>query len=198
VERLFIDWLIRYGAPILFVAQVFGIFGLPIPDELLLTMAGALVAKGLLQPSSTIAAAVAGCLTGITMSYVVGRSVGIMVLRATFARHLDQLERAQSLFRRFGGWLLTFGYFVPGVRHVTAIAAGAGCLSYPSFARYAYPGGVVWCAVFLSLGYYTGDRWPSVARSAKSHLALASAVVIVAAAAYAVVHIALHRSQHRA
>jgi membrane protein DedA with SNARE-associated domain len=197
MERLFIDWLVRYGAPILFVAQVFGIFGLPIPDELLLTMAGALVARGVLDAPSTVTAAVAGCLTGITMSYAVGRVVGITVLRATFERHLDQLERAQALFRRFGGWLLAFGYFVPGVRHVTAIAAGSGILSYPAFARFAYPGGVLWCAVFLALGYYGGDRWPVVARSAKSHLALAGAVAISMIAAYAIVTLR-RRSQRRA
>jgi membrane protein DedA with SNARE-associated domain len=198
VERQFTEWLVRYGAPMLFVAQVFGIFGVPIPDELLLTMAGAFVAKGLLNGSSTITAAVAGCLVGITMSYLLGRVVGIAMLRAAFARHLDQLERSQALFRRFGGWLLAFGYFVPGVRHVTAIAAGSGCLSFPAFARYAYPGGVLWCAVFLGLGYYAGDRWHAVAATARSHVALAGGALLGAVAAYAVVYIVHHRSDRHA
>jgi len=195
MERQLTVWLVRYGAPMLFAAQVLGIFGLPIPDELLLTMAGAMVAKGLLDGSATVIAAVSGCLTGITLSYLVGRVVGIKLLRATFERHLAHLERAQAMFRRFGGWLLVFGYFVPGVRHVTAIAAGSGCLSYPAFARYAYPGGFLWCAVFLAFGYYSGDRWPAVARSARSHLAIVAGVLACVAVAYAVVRIALHRSQ---
>jgi membrane protein DedA with SNARE-associated domain len=72
VDREFVAWLVRYGAPLLFFAQVFGIFGLPIPDELLLTIAGGLVASGRLGLSSTVAAAVGGCLTGITLSYAVG------------------------------------------------------------------------------------------------------------------------------
>jgi membrane protein DedA with SNARE-associated domain len=192
----FSRWLVQYGAPILFGAQVFGIFGLPIPDELLLTMAGAFVANGVLRGPSTIAAAVGGCLVGITLSYLLGRVVGIKMLRATFAHHIAQLERAQALFRRFGGWLLAFGYFVPGVRHVTAIAAGSGCLNYATFARYAYPGGALWCAVFLGLGYASGDRWESVARTAKSHLAIAGGVVACAAVAYAIVHVTIRRSEH--
>jgi membrane protein DedA with SNARE-associated domain len=195
VEHQFTEWLVRYGPPMLFVAQMFGIFGLPLPDELLMTMAGAFIAKGVLDGPSTITAAVAGCLTGITMSYALGRIVGITVLRRVFARHLEQLESAQAMFRRFGGWLLTFGFFVPGVRHVTAIAAGSGSLKYPSFARYAYPGGIVWCAVFLSLGYYAGDRWQIVARNARSHLALGAGVLACAAAAYAIVHIRLQHSR---
>jgi membrane protein DedA with SNARE-associated domain len=198
VERQFTAWLVGYGAPMLFVAQVFGIFGLPIPDELLLTMAGAFVAKGMLNGPSTVTAAVAGCLTGITMSYLLGRLAGVTMLRAAFARHLDQLERAQAMFRRFGGWLLAFGYFVPGVRHVTAIAAGSGCLSFPAFARYAYPGGTVWCAVFLGLGYYASDRWRDVVGSARSHVALASGVLLCAVAAYAIVYIVHHRSEGHA
>jgi membrane protein DedA with SNARE-associated domain len=187
VERQLAAWLVRYGAPILFAAQVFGIFGLPIPDELLLTLAGALVARGILHAPSTVAAALAGCLAGITLSYTIGRGVGIKVLHAMLARHLEYLERGQALFRRFGGWLLAFGYFVPGVRHVTAIAAGSGCMNYPDFAKYAYPGGALWCAVFLSLGYYGGERWESIARAAKSHLAVAAAVLACSAGAVAAV-----------
>src|SRR3954471_5547220 len=101
MEREFTTWLVRYGAPMLFVAQVFGIFGLPIPDELLLTLAGALIARGVLNGSSTVTAAIAGCLSGITLSYLVGRVVGTAVLNRVFARHLAHLERAQAMFRRF-------------------------------------------------------------------------------------------------
>jgi membrane protein DedA with SNARE-associated domain len=193
VDRELVAWLVRFGAPLLFFAQVFGIFGLPIPDELLLTVAGALVASGRLSLSSTIAAAVSGCLTGITVSYAVGRWVGLPVLRARFRRHHDAIERAQNWFQRFGGWLLTFGYFIPGVRHVTAIAAGSGCLTYRTFVAFAYPGGVLWCAVFLGLGYIAGDRWPEVAHAARTHLARAALIAAGAVAAYAAVRVASER-----
>jgi membrane protein DedA with SNARE-associated domain len=193
VERDLIGWLVRFGAPLLFAAQVLGIFGLPIPDELLLTVAGALIASGRLDPSSTVAAAVAGCLTGITLSYALGRWVGLPVLRARFARHQEAIERAQQWFRRFGGWLLTFGYFVPGVRHVTAIAAGSGCLNYRRFAAFAYPGGVLWCAVFLGLGFFAGDRWPEVARAARSNLSRVALVAVAALAMFAIVRFAAER-----
>ena len=43
MDRHVLDLLLRYGAPLLFVAQMLGIFGLPVPDELLLTIAGVLV-----------------------------------------------------------------------------------------------------------------------------------------------------------
>ena len=188
-----VGWLVRFGAPLLFFAQVFGIFGVPIPDELLLTAAGALIAGGRLNAASTVVAAISGCLTGITLSYAVGRWVGLPVLQARMKGHHDTIERAQSWFRRFGGWLLTFGYFIPGVRHVTAIAAGSGCLNYRTFVAYAYPGGVIWCAVFLGFGYVAGDRWAEVAAAGRAHIVRITVVAACAIAVYAVLRAAARR-----
>jgi membrane protein DedA with SNARE-associated domain len=196
VERHLIFWIAQYGPPVLFFAQVLGIVGLPIPDELLLTVAGALVRKGVLNRESTISAAIAGCLTGITLSYAIGRAVGYTVLRAT-GPHRRQFERGQDWFRRFGVWPLTFGYFIPGVRHVTAIAAGSGGLGYWTFASYAYPGGVLWCGVFLAIGYYAGDRWREVAQTTRSHLSIAACVVICAVIAFALVRVWAERGRVR-
>jgi membrane protein DedA with SNARE-associated domain len=193
VNREIVGWLVRFGAPSLFFAQVFGIIGLPIPDELLLTVAGALVASGRLTAASTVVAATAGCLTGITLSYALGRWVGLPVLHARFKSHQDTIARAQNLFSRFGGWLLMFGYFIPGVRHVTAIAAGSGCLNYRRFVAYAYPGGVLWCAVFLGLGYFAGDRWPEVAETARGHITQFAIAAVCLAVVFAALRVAAQR-----
>ncbi len=177
MERIVLEWLVRYGPPTLFFAQVFGLFGLPIPDELLLTLAGALIRKGQLNGTATVCAAVAGALTGITISYGLGRTVGVTVLRQRLHLNEVAIGRAVRWFRRFGVWLLAFGYFVPGVRHVTAILAGSAPLEYPLFARYAYAGGLLWCSVFLGLGYSFGDNWRSVAPYARAHLPIVGIVV---------------------
>jgi membrane protein DedA with SNARE-associated domain len=197
MERDLIDWLVRYGAPLLFFAQVLGIVGVPIPDELLLTVAGALVAKGLMSGPWTLVAAIAGCLAGITVSYAIGRTIGITILRRRFERHGPVIDRAQAWFRRFGGWLLTFGYFIPGVRHVTAISAGSGCLDYREFAAYAYPGGALWCLVFLSLGYFAGDRSRELLDAARSHSALAAILAVSGVTLYALVRFGTERTGSR-
>src|SRR5262249_38031555 len=130
---------------------------------------------------------------GITVSYGVGRWVGLPVLQQRFRSHHEAIERAQEWFRRFGGWLLTFGYFIPGVRHVTAIAAGSGSLGYHQFAAYAYPGGALWCSVFLGVGYFAGDRWPEVAQAVRTHAMRLALVALAAIAVYAVVRIVADR-----
>jgi membrane protein DedA with SNARE-associated domain len=135
----------------------------------------------------TAFAALAGCLTGITVSYLLGRLIGITLLRRWFLRHEWAVERAHRWLHRFGGWLLAFGYFIPGVRHLTAITAGSGGLEYRTFAAWAYPGGAFWCTVFLSLGYWAGDRWREVAEVAHDHAAIAAIVVALAVTIYIVI-----------
>jgi membrane protein DedA with SNARE-associated domain len=193
MERELVTLLIRYGPPILFLAQVFGIFGLPIPDELLLTIAGALVAKRVLDGAPIVVAAIGGCLAGVTLSYLVGRFLGHALLGPAAGRHRRAIERARHWFARFGNWLLAFGYFIPGVRHVTAIMAGSSSLEYGTFAKYAYPGGVLWCGVFLGLGYYAGDRWPEVAHTARSRFTVGALLLVCVAGLSAIARLAAER-----
>ncbi len=186
MERHFLDWLVRYGPPVLFFAQLFGIFGLPIPDELLLTTAGVLVREGQLDGTPTIIAAITGCMLGITISYVLGRTVGLATLHSVVHVHLETLQKTQLWFKRFGRWLLAFGYFVPGVRHVTALAAGSAPLEYRTFAAYAYPGAIVWSSTFVALGYFAGNRWQAVLMALRAHLAGVALAGAVAATVYVI------------
>src|SRR3954470_12265157 len=159
MEQHLFDLLIRYGAWVLFVAQALGIVGLPIPAELLLTLAGGLVRRGDLRGPATLAAAIAGGIAGTTLSYTLGRFGGRVL------HHLPAingtLERTHSWFNRFGKWLLAFGCFVPGVRHATALAAGAAAIDVRTFCAYAYPGVAVWSTTFVAIGYYAsaGREW---------------------------------------
>lgn len=178
MERHLFELLHRDGAWVLFAAQALGIVGLPIPDELLLTLAGGLVRRGDLGGPATLAAAIAGSITGTTLSYMLGR-LGGRVLHHLTAINGGALERAKSWFNRFGKWLLTFGCFVPGVRHVTALAAGSAALDFRTFCAYAYPGVAVWSATFVAIGYYAGAgrEWEHAALLLRAHLVLVTLVL---------------------
>ena len=188
MERHLFDLLTRDGAWVLFVAQALGIVGLPIPDELLLTLAGGLVRRGDLRGPATLAAAIAGSLVGTTLSYTLGR-LGGRALHHLTAINGGTLERAQSWFDRFGKWLLAFGCFVPGVRHVTALAAGSAALDFRTFCAYAYPGVAVWSTTFVAIGYYAGAgrEWEHAALLLRAHLVLVAVVLGALAVAYMIV-----------
>jgi membrane protein DedA with SNARE-associated domain len=182
VEQRLLGWISHYGLQAIFGLQVLGIVGLPVPDELMLTIAGTLVRAGKLPAVGTLAAAMGGAMTGITVSYLAGRYIGLAALRKVVHIPDEPLRRAEHWFHRAGGWLLTFGYFIPGVRHVTAIAAGSSGLGFGTFAAFAYPGAIIWSSFFVTTGYVLGDRWRSAFHAIVGNVRLA---VVVAAAAYA-------------
>jgi membrane protein DedA with SNARE-associated domain len=155
-------WIDLYGYAVLFFGLVFGIVGLPIPDESMLALFGYLVSTGRFHFLPTYSIASLGSLSGITLSYWIGRSGGYRLIHRYGPRlHLtpDRLERVHGWFDRIGKWTLTVGYFIPGVRHVTALIAGASELRYPVFAAFAYTGGLIWSLTFITIGYSLGEGW---------------------------------------
>lgn len=155
-------WIDLYGYAALFFGLVCGIVGLPIPDESLLTLFGYLVSTGRFHFALTYLVASAGSLTGITLSYWIGRAGGYRLIHRYGPRFRLTDERVQKVngwFKQIGKWTLMIGYFIPGVRHFTALVAGASKLQYPVFAVFAYAGGLVWSLTFLTLGYYLGETW---------------------------------------
>jgi membrane protein DedA with SNARE-associated domain len=42
---------------------------------------------------------------------------------------------------------------------VIAIVAGSSGLEYRTFALFAYTGAFFWTAIFITAGYYLGERW---------------------------------------
>ena len=159
MEQHLFDLLARDGGWVLFAALVFGILGLPIPDDLLLTFAGGFVRRGDLGGPATFAAAIGGSLIGVTFSYTLGRFGG-RVLRRLPAINSDTLDRVNAWFRKWGKWMLVFGCFVPGVRHLTPLAAGSAGLRFRTFCAYAYPGAALWSTTLVAIGYYAGATHP--------------------------------------
>ena len=158
----FIRLIASYGDPAIFFLLAIGIVGLPVPDETLLTLTGYLIFKGTLHFVPSFFCAFFGTVSGISLSYAIGRVGGARLLMKYGARlHLTQerMDRVHAWFRRWGRWSLTVGYFVPGVRHVTAIVAGSSRLEFGTFAFFAYLGAFFWAGVFICAGYYLGDGW---------------------------------------
>ena len=174
------DWISRYGDAAIFLLLMLGIFGLPVPDETLLTFAGYLCFKEKLVLGPTLAAAFLGSVCGITLSYGLGRLLGLHVVqRLGPVLHLrpEHLAATQRWFEHWGKYVLIIGYFVPGVRHLTGIVAGASKLSPMVFARFAYAGALMWSSSFITLGYLVGEKWKNL--SQQFHLVLVIGATLV-------------------
>ena len=174
-------WVREYGYVAIFLLLVTGIVGAPWPEETLLTFAGYLAFKGVLNLESTLAAGFLGSVCGITVSYLIGRTAGLIVIHK-FGRFLflndAKLERVRHWFERLGKWVLVIGYFVPGVRHFTALVAGTSRLPYREFTLFAYTGALLWSTLFVSIGYIFGRQWRGIVDELQEHQVN---VIIVAA-----------------
>ncbi|MBN1569930.1 MAG: DedA family protein [Acidobacteria bacterium] len=172
-------WIAHYGYIAIFSLLSLGILGIPAPEEWLPTFAGYLTYKNTLRLWPAFAAVSLGSMCGITVTYMLGRSLGLYVI-LRYGRILrvkqEDLDKAHAWFDRFGAWVLFGGYFIPGVRHVTALIAGASKLRYLVFSAFAYAGAVVRAAIFIGLGYYFGDEWSKVVKWIEMHSAICASI----------------------
>jgi len=177
-------WVAAHGYGALYLLLALGVVGLPIPDETLLVFTGYLIRRGTLDPTLAFAAALAGTWTGISVSYTLGRTLGLGAVHR-FGKYLHvteaRLGKVHRWFDRIGHWALFVGYYIAGVRHFTAIVAGASKLEVRTFLLYAWSGGALWVTTFLALGYYLGEDWRQVAELIHRYIGYASIAIILAA-----------------
>ena len=181
------QWITTYGYGMIFLLLTAGVVGLPIPDETLLVFCGYLISQGKMNPVGAFFSALAGSWCGITISYTIGRTLGLGVVHR-FGKYLhiteERLQRVHWWFDRVGHWALFGGYFIAGVRHFTAIVAGTSGLSFRSFATYAWPGGLVWVSSFLTLGYFLGENWRRIAEVVHDYVLYVSLALLIAVLSY--------------
>jgi membrane protein DedA with SNARE-associated domain len=175
-------WISQYGYWGIFSLLMLGIIGLPIPDETLLTLSGYLIFHGELKLIPTFLSAYLGSVAGISISYAIGSTFGhhILLKYGHFIHITEQrLEKSHIWFEKIGRWSLPVGYFIPGVRHIVAILAGASKLQMWEFALFAYSGGLIWAVTFLSIGYFFGKHSRIVLHSINQHIILISIISVI-------------------
>ncbi|WP_238933478.1 DedA family protein [Brevibacillus choshinensis] len=155
-------FVMKYGYVGIFFALALGVLGIPIPDEVLMTYAGYAVSRGVLNMPYTILSAFLGASAGITISYFIGLKWGLpLLIKVGPYIHISpkKIEATQKLFARYGSYLLLVGYFLPGIRHISAYLAGISSMDYRRFAGFSYAGALIWSMTFLLLGKALQKEW---------------------------------------
>lgn len=155
----------HYGYIAIFIILLLGIIGLPLPDEILLTYVGYHVFLGTMSLKYSLITAIIGSIIGISISYLLGLKLGLPFIRR-FGPKLKitekRIEWAQNSFKAYGGFFLIVGYFLPGIRHITAYLAGMTTYRYFSFTLFASIGAIIWTTTFILLGVFLGNNWTIV------------------------------------
>ncbi|MBO0681369.1 VTT domain-containing protein [Mycolicibacterium sp. S2-37] len=95
---------------------------------------------------------------GGQVGYWIGRNVGTAMFKPD-ARFLKQkyLDEAHLFFEQRGPFAIVIARFVPIVRTLAPLTAGAARMSYPVFAVFNILGAVVWGVGLTLLGYWLGQ-----------------------------------------
>jgi len=140
----------------------------PIPSEIVLALAGFLAGEGRFNVVVVGLAATAGSLAGALVLYWIGAVVGEDRLKRWLDRlplvDLDDLERADRWFERYGNWAVFVGRMMPVVRSLVSVPAGANRMPLVRFVTLTTLGSGVWNALFVGGGYALGSRWQQVER----------------------------------
>jgi len=152
----------HYGYFGIILILVGGIVGLPIPDEIFLTYVGYSVYRETLAHVPALLSATIGAIGGITLSYYIGYRFGLPLLHKYGPKIYiteQKIDFTKKLFSKIGPALLLIGYFIPGVRHLTAYIAAINNYPYRKFAFFAYAGAFIWTFTFITLGKVLGEKW---------------------------------------
>jgi membrane-associated protein len=171
-----------------------------LPGDSLLFAAGALAAATLLNVWLLLVLLIIAAILGDAVNYAAGNAVGPRVFtsidRTSFWQRMlnrDHLDRAHAFFEKYGGKAIVIGRFVPIVRTFVPFVAGAGTMTYSSFAFYNVSGAIIWVGVCTLAGYAFGNV-PVI----KENFSLAVLGIIVVSVLPIVIEFVKHRSSSSA
>ncbi len=165
----------------------------PLPSEIIMPFAGYLVSTGQLDLFWVATAGAVGCNIGSIPAYEVGRHGGRKAVER-FGRYvfmnLDDLDKAERFFARWGSLAVLVCRMLPVVRSFIAFPAGMARMNQARFHLYTFLGSWPFCWGLAWVGMKLGERWrddPRLERWAH-RLDFLVVGVIVAGIAWLILH----------
>lgn len=135
----------------------------PIPSEVVLPAAGALIYFGDLSGPLTVLAATLGSLLGALILYGAGRAFGEertrRVMLAVPLIDADDVDRADEWFADHGDKAVLIGRIIPGVRSLVSLPAGAARMPLGRFVVLTTIGSLVWNIALIGGGWLLGTQY---------------------------------------
>jgi membrane-associated protein len=135
--------------------------GFFLPGDTLLFTAGVLVQRETFhQPLwLIIVLECVAAVIGNQVGYEIGRRAGPAVFKRPESRFFrpEHVERTSHFFEKYGPPAIVLGRFVPVVRTVITVMAGAGRMDYRTYTVYTVLGAVLWATSVTLLGYFLGN-----------------------------------------
>ena len=161
---------------------------IPLPSEIIMPFAGYLVSIGKLNIWWVATAGAVGCNLGSILAYEVAKRGGRPFV-ARYGRYvlitLDDLDRAERFFDRFGTIAVLIGRMLPVVRSFIAFPAGLARMNLVKFHVYTFIGSWPFCYILAVVGRELGEAWNEDPRIKALFHQLDAVIVVVGVAAVA-------------
>ena len=137
---------------------------IPLPSEIIMPFAGYLGSLGQLDLYVVATAGAIGCNLGSIVAYEVAKRGGRPFV-ARYGRYvlisLDDLDRAERFFDRYGSITILVGRLLPVIRSFIAFPAGLARMNLVRFHIYTFVGSWPFCFVLALVGRELGKAWDS-------------------------------------
>jgi membrane protein DedA with SNARE-associated domain len=174
--------------------------GFVIPGETAAVLVGVASSLGTTNVAVSVVVVVAAAILGDSVGYEVGKHVfGPKILSGKFlGKHRHKLATAEDFLQRRGGSAVFLGRFTAFFRAMMPALAGAAGMPYRTFLLWNALGGIVWGALFVTLGHVAGRSYKAVEERVGRGLAFGVVgTVIVVAVAWKVYEVRKDRKDER-
>lgn len=134
--------------------------GFLLPGDTLLVITGLLTFTGVIGLDIWWVALAIGfaAFLGGEVGYLIGHKAGPKVFerKETGLFSVENVQRTNAFFERFGGLAVILARFVPVVRTFAPVAAGVGHMNYRKYSFYNLIGALIWGAGLTTAGYLLG------------------------------------------
>ncbi len=138
---------------------------LPIPSEAVLPFAGYLVAQGQMNLITLIIIATLGTIIGSLISYYIGKYLGKEILLRYgkyFLVRKKELDIAHNWIEKHGAKTIFICRFIPIIRHIISLPAGATEMKRRKFITYTAMGGLIWNTFLVFVGITLEKNWSTI------------------------------------
>jgi membrane-associated protein len=135
-----------------------------------------------------ILAAFLGDLTG----YFKGKWLGEKLFTDNKSRFfkIQYLQRGKEFYSRYGILAFILGRFLPVIRTLVPMIAGATAFSFRKFLLFNLLGAIAWIGILVPLGYYIGKTYPLIIKYSVYIL-----IVFVAIASFPLLKIMFYKNR---
>ncbi len=168
----------------------------PVPSEAVMPFAGFLVNEGRFSFELVVFYATLGSIVGSFISYYAGRYCGKPFVER-FGRYLfleaHDLELTEKFFKKYGDGTVFVSRFIPVVRHLISIPAGAGRMDPGKFFVYTLLGAAAWNAILTYVGFVLRDRWAEILKYTEVLDIIVIAAIVIVVALFVGRHLSLRK-----